>query len=292
MSLETNTLPAYPDVPVVPGAPAVAQNPATQGLGADGAPGPLPAGITARAGSPLAQQLDASPDSSVTYNGTTYGPSFTAPVTTADGTAYVPGNASGGQSSIASLPTGPQWGIFDQNGDPVIAADTVLAVDLRKEQRIADFPIERGGFASYNKVSTPFDARLSFAIGGTSEDRAEFLADVDAAWQSLALYTVVTPDFSYPNGNVSHYDYSRKRQNGATLLTVDVWVQEIRLTSPTTFVKTQDPSGADPVNGGTVPPTAPTAAQAQAPAKAVKSATADPSLVTDVNTDAASTAVA
>ena len=41
-----------------------------------------------------------------------------------------------------------QWGIFDQNGDPVITADTVVQVAYRREYHISEFPVEEGSFAS------------------------------------------------------------------------------------------------------------------------------------------------
>ena len=54
-----------------------------------------------------------------------------------------------------------QWGIFDQSGDPVITADTIVEVGYRREYRISDFPVEEGSFASYNKVQTPYDVRVT-----------------------------------------------------------------------------------------------------------------------------------
>src|SRR5579875_727912 len=60
--------------------------------------------------------------------------------------------------ALGVLP-GPQWGIFDQTGQPVIVGDSVVGVDYRKEYRAADYPVEGGSFANYNKVELPFDIR-------------------------------------------------------------------------------------------------------------------------------------
>lgn len=158
----------------------------------------------------------------------------------------------------------PQWGIFDQSNNPVIIADSVVAVDYKQGWHIADYPIEQGDFASYNKVATPFDARVTFTQGGTESDRAAFLAAIEAAAASLDLYNVVTPEKTYLNANIEHYDYRRTSRNGVGLLTVDVGLVEIRQVATTTFTQTAQPSGVDQVNGGTVQPTTPTPVQQSA----------------------------
>ena len=84
---------------------------------------------------------------------------------------------SDGASDSGDSP-GPQWGIFDQSLQPVIVGDSCLLVDYRKEFRISDYPIEQGDFASYNKVETPYDFKMTFTKGGSSSDRQTFLTAV------------------------------------------------------------------------------------------------------------------
>jgi hypothetical protein len=184
--------------------------------------------------------------------------------------------------SILRMFQGPQWGIFDQTGNPVIIGDSVVAVDYRQEYRLADYPIEEGAFATYNKVQQPFDIRVSFAVSGkldlissilsggaigsaisslvtgsspSQASRGNFLQQLDAALRSLYLFTVVTPEKTYPSVNLSHCDYRRESHRGATLLTIDVWCQEVRVAARGAYSKTNQPTGTDPVDGGTKQPT-------------------------------------
>jgi hypothetical protein len=158
--------------------------------------------------------------------------------------------------------TPAQWGIFDQNGAPVVLADSVIVFDFRKEYRASNFPIENGAFASYNKVQMPFIGKMAFAKGGTDADRASFLASIQSACDatnpgdplSLALFTIVTPEVSYPNVTLTNYDYMRRALNGVTLLNVDVWCEEVRPTAPAQFSSTQAPDGAGTVDDGQVQP--------------------------------------
>jgi len=150
---------------------------------------------------------------------------------------------------ITSLFLGPQWGIFSTDGSPFAIPDAVVSVDFRRQFRLSDYPIEDGGFASYNKVAIPYDARVTFAVG---IDRAGFLEDVDMASRSLDLFDIVTRDFVYRNGNVIHYDYRREASNGVSLIKVDVWLQQVHILPKPDFVKSKAPEGAASSNTGTV----------------------------------------
>lgn len=158
---------------------------------------------------------------------------------------------------------GPIWGLF-QSGAPVIYADTVLAFDYRQDWSLCDYPLERGGFESYNKVQLPFDVRIRFVQGGSEADRANLLASCHAIAGTLQLFDAVTPEAIYVNVNVKHMDYHRSSQNGVGLLIVDLWLEEIRLTSQASaFSSIMGMSGAAQINGGTVQSVPATGTQAE-----------------------------
>ncbi len=166
-----------------------------------------------------------------------------------------------GDSGIS--PSGAaQWGIF-KNGRPAVTAESVFSFEYRNESSISDFPVERGAFESYNKVASPYDARIRF-IAGSMEQRQSLLEVVERISGDLELYDAVTPEKTFTNVNVVHYDFRRSAASGLGLLAVDVWVREVRLTQSQESAPTAAPSGASPINGGTVQPTAPTAAQTAA----------------------------
>ncbi len=166
-------------------------------------------------------------------------------------------------ASVIGMFLPSQWGIFHQDGAPVAIPDSVVSVDFRREWRISDYPTERGGFQSFDKVATPFDIRVRFATSGFGF-RGNFLSAINAAATSLELFDVVTPDAVYENVNIVHYDYRRERQNGVGIILVDVWCEQVRATATTTFTSTKAPEGAATQNSGTVQPSAPTPAQAAA----------------------------
>lgn len=159
---------------------------------------------------------------------------------------------------------GPQWGIFTTGGAPLVVADSVISVDFRRESRISDYPVEQGGFQSYDKVAVPYDARVRLACSGKAMPETLFLSQIDAAQQALDLFLVTTPDAIYSNVNIIHYDYRRARDGGMGVLLVDVWLQQVRATVQTQFTNTKAPEGVADVSAGAVQPQQPTPAQAAA----------------------------
>lgn len=155
----------------------------------------------------------------------------------------------------------PRWGIY-LNGVRAVPADSVISFDFKNDSRVADYPIERGGFESYDKVQTPYETRLRLASGGSELDRTLMLQSIEIAFASLDLYDIVTPERTYTNANIDRYDYRRTNNSGVGMLIVDVVAIEIRERSAQSFSNTQAPSGASTVSGGTVQTQAVTQAQA------------------------------
>jgi hypothetical protein len=149
-------------------------------------------------------------------------------------------------SSIGTAFGPQQWGIFGSSGQPILVADSVAAVEYTREYDISDYPVEQGGFASYNKVQTPFQARVSLLSNRT---RQQLLNTLEAAVASLQLVSIVTPEITYPNANLIRYHLQREVEHGVTLIRVDVWAEEVRiLSNPTT---NQGANTTTPADGGT-----------------------------------------
>lgn len=168
-------------------------------------------------------------------------------------------------SILAKLGFGPPvWGIFDQSNTAVLLADNVIAFDYKKNWKIADYPIEQGGFSTYDKVTLPFDAKITFSRGGTETDRAKFLSALEYIGSSFQLYNIVTPERTYLNASVETFGYNRSATDGAGLITVDIGLKEIRQVATKTFTKTASPSAQNSANTGNQQPQAPTTSQQSA----------------------------
>lgn len=187
------------------------------------------------------------------------------------------------QTLLASaMQQGQQWGIFDKDGNqlgliantgnglfqsiisgalnPVLSTN---AFEFRKETKISNFPVEQGSFATYNKVVLPSEPTVTLALQGTATDRTSFLNLISAACESTDLYSIVTPEVTYYNYSLVRFNLIRRAERGATLLLVEISLEEIRQVSAafasvqTPINQPQDPAATPQSNSGLVQPQAP-----------------------------------
>lgn len=173
-------------------------------------------------------------------------------------------------------------------GKPVLTPDSVISLEWHGEEKISDYPVQNGQFASYNKVAVPFDLRmvvtcqglnyvqdalrpvtqaLDQALGqlglafGQPMSRDAFLRQLDSMLASTDLYNVVTPDKVYENVNLTAYNHAKKNDQGGTLIIAELMFKEVRESGNAQYfnsavvvknILSQHPTAATPVNTGTV----------------------------------------
>ncbi len=158
--------------------------------------------------------------------------------------------------AFGGSPGSNPWGIY-LDGEPVIEFDSTISFDLRQDFPISDYQVEDGGFQSYDKVQLPTDIRVRLATGGSVSARQRFLQSIDAVMNTTDLYDIVTPEIVYTGYNFTHRDFRRNGSEGAGLISVDLWMTEVRETATATFTNTQTPSGAGQQSAGNVQPQTP-----------------------------------
>lgn len=172
----------------------------------------------------------------------------------------------------------PQWGIYADdpprvnaptddlptvtvraNNPPVVVPDSIRRFAYKNEWNVSDFPIQNGGFASYNKVNNPFDITLRMTKGGTLKQRTTFINQLTDIAGTTSLYKIITPEKTYFSCNVIGFSIVREEQRGAYFLAeVDVSFREIRFVNAEYTNTAQDtanavdPSALPPVNTGAV----------------------------------------
>lgn len=158
-----------------------------------------------------------------------------------------------GIAGIADLIFGtPRWGIYDDSDQQVIEFDTFLGIRFRNNTRISTFPVEGGGFSSFNKVDTPFDVAIRVAHSGDMASREGVLAKLEQLKGSVELFSVVTPDIVYESANIVAYSYERTSRTGSSQLVLEIFLEEVRQTAAAAFSETAEPAGAEPVSNGQV----------------------------------------
>lgn len=134
-----------------------------------------------------------------------------------------------GGASLIRMVFGNQWGIFNELGVPIVLADTVVSVNYSNNSQIAQAPVEKGTFASYNKVQNPYQATVVMARGGGDATlRGLFIAQLEMLAKSTLLFNVLTPEYVHRNAAIIGYDYARESQNGARMIVASIHLEEVR----------------------------------------------------------------
>jgi hypothetical protein len=167
----------------------------------------------------------------------------------------------------------PVWGIYKTsisspmlaNFFPVIEPDSIVSIDYEKEWAVANYPIEQGKFATYNKVNTPYHNAVCMTFSGHKKGlgslipsfgpvgvsaKTEALVKLEAMAASLELYDIVTPERIYTNANIMGINYRRDAEEGACMLVVEVVFVEVLITAESSFSTTKNPNSANPTNNG------------------------------------------
>lgn len=173
------------------------------------------------------------------------------------------------------------WGIYDKKGkhlgyDPgaggiltsitqslgLEATMSMGSIEFSKESKISDFPVEKGSFASYNKVEMPSNPTVVLNFQGSESQRQAFLVAMQKAVQSNDLYDIATPEVKYIDQCIESYSYSRSSSHGCTLLSVSIRLKAVRQVSSQYTTKKvidapKEPSAASTVGASQVQPKKP-----------------------------------
>lgn len=146
----------------------------------------------------------------------------------------------------------PQWGIFSQQGQPVLVSDSVGSVGFQRQYDVSDYSQEQGAFESYNKVQVPYSATVTLL---SSLTRFQLLNTLEPIVASLQLVSIVMPELSYPSANLLGYSFRRTVRSGVTLIAVDISCKEIRTSASSTLSSSSSNSAAQSqATGGTARP--------------------------------------
>jgi len=158
---------------------------------------------------------------------------------------------SGSIFSLINSAISPSWGITYNTVDPsligAIAGQTVfsptgwISAEPVGEASIVNSPIEKGSYASYNKVRRPNELRVVFVLEGWSAysgsvpnvtnfstlSRNGLLSILEEMKNTASTYNIETPDQIYESYDLAHFDYYVGADRGLTLLKVNATFQQV-----------------------------------------------------------------
>lgn len=137
-----------------------------------------------------------------------------------------------------------------------VAFSSMLEFSAEKSSRLPDEPIEKGSFATYNRVIEPRSITCRLGVSGTAQRLQSEIDRLTTLSENDEKITLVTPEQSYKNMMLESFDYRRDAQNGRGVLYVDLRFKEIREVAPqqttTSVEEAEEPIDAEDAEDGSV----------------------------------------
>ena len=126
---------------------------------------------------------------------------------------------------------------------------------VEKSSRLPDEPIEKGSFATYNRIIEPRAITCRLSIEGGASKLQNAIDRLTDLCENDEKITLTTPEQSYKNMMLESFDYRRDATNGRGVLYVDLRFKEIREVKSqqtTTSVEEAEPIEAEDAEDGSV----------------------------------------
>ena len=117
-----------------------------------------------------------------------------------------------------------------------------------KSSRLPDEPIEKGSFATYNRIIEPRAITCRLSIEGGASKLQSAIDRLTTLCENNEKITLTTPEQSYKNMMLESFDYRRDATNGRGVLFVDLRFKEIReVQSAQTTTAVEEVEEAEPI---------------------------------------------
>lgn len=145
----------------------------------------------------------------------------------------------------------PTYALLNQQDEKVIVPDGPAEFEMKGDASVSTYPVEQGGFQSYNKVVNPEDLSLSLLCNGQGPmSHKDFLKTCHELKNGADVIKLVTPKYVYPYVTCIGMSHQTTARNGVTLLKVNLTFKEVRVTGTTSFPNAKQDSGTPMREGG------------------------------------------
>ena len=152
------------------------------------------------------------------------------------------------------LDKGKTWIVKGENAR--VDFSSMIEFTAEKSSRLPDEPIEKGSFATYNRVIEPRSITCRLAVKGKASDLQNAIDRLTELSENDEKITLTSPEQNYKNMMLENFDYRRDAQNGRGVLYVDLRFKEIREVASqqttTAVEEAEEPIDAEDAEDGSV----------------------------------------
>lgn len=127
----------------------------------------------------------------------------------------------------------PQYFLtYTDDNSVAVQFSRVMDLELSAEGKVVSTPIERGSFASYNKVEDPAAIRATLAVEGELDDLQAVVDTLFELKKNTDKLNFVTPIREYNDFTLEKFSYQQAAEKGVNVLYVEVHLLEIKEVEP------------------------------------------------------------
>lgn len=110
----------------------------------------------------------------------------------------------------------------------VVGFSSMQEFSAENSSRLPDEPIEKGSFATYNRVIEPISISCILSFEGDASELQNAIDRLTALCKNDEKIALITPEQSYKNMMLESFGRRRDAQNGRGVLYIDARFKEIR----------------------------------------------------------------
>jgi len=120
------------------------------------------------------------------------------------------------------------WTLVTEGGGTICSFTSFISSNIKDESKVCSEAVEEGSFASYNKVDSPLEIKVTLGISGADYVLQGALQSLERYSHSTELVSLITPSAEYSSLNLRKYDYRLDRRTGYGALYVTLDLVEVR----------------------------------------------------------------
>ncbi len=138
-------------------------------------------------------------------------------------------------SALPAVPGMPRlgaWTVADERGQDLVEFTSFIGLAVSSGADAPRQPVERGGFYAYNKVASPVEATVTLAVQGDSATFQRVLDTLNTFTREARCISVITPEREFAPMTLTGFNYTRKAEEGVSMLIAELKIREVRLIPP------------------------------------------------------------
>ena len=130
---------------------------------------------------------------------------------------------------------------YAEDSSVAVEFSRVMDLEMTAEGKVVSTPIERGSFASYNKIESPTAIRTTLAVEGELADLQTVVDTLFELKTDTTQLNFVTPIREYQGFTLEKFSFQQAAEKGVNVLYVELNLVEVKEVEPQ-YTDTQAPA--------------------------------------------------